>query len=283
MHLNVAQLQTRVCDSKKENLQKLEVLLEKACKEKADLITLPEMFCCPYETERFPVYAEETGGEAYSFCARLAEKYQIYLSAGSIPERDEAGRIYNTAYVFDREGKQIAKHRKMHLFDIQIEGGQHFKESDTLSPGDQVTVFPTEFGTMGLCICYDFRFPELARLMALEGAQILLVPAAFNLSTGPAHWELMFRSQSVNNQVFSIGTAPARDLSASYHSWGHSIITDPWGSVLSQMDEQEGMTVSVLDLDLIDRIRSQLPLLCHRRTDLYRLAPVVHEEDSAAD
>ena len=93
MHLNVAQLQTRVCDSKKENLQKLEVLLEKACKEKADLITLPEMFCCPYETERFPVYAEETGGEAYSFCARLAEKYQIYLSAGSIPERDEAGRI----------------------------------------------------------------------------------------------------------------------------------------------------------------------------------------------
>ena len=141
----------------------------------------------------------------------------------------------------------------------------------------------TGFAKVGVAVCFDIRFPNLFINKAAAGADVIVVPAAFSAWTGPAHWELMFRSQSVNNQVFSIGTAPARDLSASYHSWGHSIITDPWGSVLSQMDEQEGMTVSVLDLDLIDRIRSQLPLLCHRRTDLYRLAPVVHEEDSAAD
>ena len=128
-----------------------------------------------------------------------------------------------------RNGHQIGKHRKMHLFDIDVKGGQYFKESDTLTPGDQVTVFDTEFGKMGLCICYDFRFPELARLMVDEGAQVIIVPAAFNMTTGPLHWELMFRQRAVDNQVYTIGAAPARDLNAGYHSWGHSIAVSPWG------------------------------------------------------
>lgn len=102
--------------------------------------------------------------------SRLAKRYQVYLSAGSVPESDKAGNVYNTAYVFDREGRQIAKHRKVHLFDIDVKGGQRFKESDTLTAGDKSTVFGTEFGPMGLCICYDFRFPELARRMVLDGA-----------------------------------------------------------------------------------------------------------------
>ena len=105
------------------------------------------------------------------------------------------GKIRNTAYVFDRQGNQIAKHSKVHLFDIDVKGGQSFKESDTLTPGDHSTVFETEFGIMGLCICFDFRFPELARRMALDGAKAIFVPAAFNMTTGPAHWEVMFRSR----------------------------------------------------------------------------------------
>lgn len=136
-----------------------------------DLAVLPEMFCCPYENKYFPEYAEIEGGDTWEKCSRLAAEYGIYLVAGSMPERDEAGNIYNTSYVFDRNGHQIGKHRKMHLFDIDVKGGQYFKESDTLTPGDQVTVFDTEFGKMGLCICYDFRFPELARLMVDEGAR----------------------------------------------------------------------------------------------------------------
>ena len=154
------------------------------------------MFNCPYQTDLFPAYAEPEGGTCWQALSQMAKDEQIYLAAGSIPEADEKGKVYNTAYVFDREGRQIAKHRKMHLFDINVTGGQYFKESDTLTAGDQVTVFDTEFGKIGLCICFDIRFPELSRLMAQEGARIILIPGAFNMTTGPAHWELSFRAES---------------------------------------------------------------------------------------
>lgn len=271
MKIRIAQLQLPVFPSKEDTKRHVTAACEKAAAQGADLIALSEMFCCPYEVQNFPLYAEKEGGPTWQFAADLARRLGVYLSAGSMPEADEEGRIYNTAYVFDRSGRQIAKHRKMHLFDINVVGGQSFQESITLTPGNEVTTFDTEFGPMGLCICYDFRFPELSRLMALEGAQLLLVPAAFNMTTGPAHWELTFRSQAVYNQVYAIGTAPARDLSASYHSWGHSIVTDPWGSVMAQMDEAEGMQITDIDLDRVAEIREQLPLLQHRRTDVYEL------------
>jgi predicted amidohydrolase len=195
------------------------------------------------------------------------------LCGGSIAERDN-GRVYNTAYVFDPDGRCIAKHRKMHLFDIDVTGGQRFFESDTLSPGDSATVFDTPFGTMGLCICYDLRFPELARLMVDAGARVLLVPAAFNLTTGPAHWELLFRCRAVDNQVFTVGTAPARDETASYRSWGHSIVCSPWGEVLQEADEKECVLIAALDLGRVDKVRNELPVLRQRRTDLYRLEQI---------
>ena len=127
---------------------------------------------------------------------------------------------------------------------------------------------------MGLCICFDLRFEELCRVMALEGARVLLAPAAFNMTTGPAHWELAFRQRAVENQVYMIGAAPARDPEAGYTSWGHSIITDPWGHVVVQLDEKEGIAIAELNLDEIDRTRENLPFLSARRTDLYRLEEV---------
>ena len=144
-------------------------------------------------------------------------------------------------------------------------------ESETLTAGDEVTVFDTEFCKMGLCICYDARFPELFRLMADRGAKLILVPAAFNMTTGPAHWELLFRQRAVDNQVFCVATSPARDPEAGYQAWGHSIVTDPWGRVVKQLDAKEEICIVELDLELADRIRAELPLLAHRRTDVYRL------------
>lgn len=144
----------------------------------------------------------------------------MYLAAGSFPEEDREGRLYNTGYVFDRQGRELARHRKMHLFDIQVEGGQCFRESDTFSPGDTYTVFDTEFGRMGLCICFDIRFPELFSLMVQVGARLVLVPAAFNRTTGPAHWDLVFRQRAVDGQCFTAGAAPARDPAAAYVSYG---------------------------------------------------------------
>ncbi|MDP4159581.1 MAG: carbon-nitrogen hydrolase family protein [Bacillota bacterium] len=269
--LKVAQLQTRVHADKMKNIEALDPLLDIVTRENVDMVTLPEMFACPYETTKFPIYAERKGEAMWTACSNLAKQHHIYLSAGSVPEVDDKGRVFNTAYVFDREGKQIAKHRKAHLFDINVHGGQYFKESDTLTPGNQVTVFETEFCKMGICICYDFRFPELARLMAVRGAKIILVPAAFNMTTGPAHWELMFRSRALDNQVYALGTAPARDLSAGYVSWGHSIAVSPWGNVMGQMEEAEDYMIHELDLATVDQVRAQLPLLVHRRTDMYLL------------
>ena len=269
--LRVFQRQMPVPDNPAEALSRAEDACRDARAAGADLLALPEMFCCPYETAKFPVYAEEEGGAIHRGCAALARTYGLYLSAGSMPERGADGRVYNTAYVFDRAGEQIAKHRKMHLFDIDVAGGQSFRESETLSAGGAVTVFDTEFGKMGLCVCYDFRFPELCRLMALRGAKLILVPAAFNLTTGPKHWELMFRAQAMFNQVFALGTAPARDASADYQSWGHSIAVDPWGAVLAQMDERSGAQAVDLDLAEAENVRAQIPLLRHRRTDVYTL------------
>lgn len=272
MHIRIAQLQLPVYPDQQQTLTHVAEACAQAVQQSVDLIALPEMFCCPYDVQSFPQYAEKEGGPVYRFCADLARQHHIYLSAGSLPERDAEGHIYNTAYVFDRQGQPIAKHRKMHLFDIDIAGGQHFQESAVLSPGQAVTTFSTEFGIFGLCICYDIRFPELCRLMALQGAQLLLVPAAFNMSTGPLHWELTFRSQAMFNQVYAVGTAPSRDLSASYHSWGHSIVTDPWGRVISQLEEAEGIQITDLDLSQVAAVRQQLPLLQHRRTDLYSVS-----------
>ena len=163
---------------------------------------------------------------------------------------------------------------RSHLFDIAVRGGQHYRESATLSPGNKVTTFETEFGRMGLCICFDCRFPELVRLMVLEGARLILVPAAFNMTTGPAHWELMFRSRAVDNQCFMVGTSDARNPAGAYVSWGHSLIVSPWGDVLSEMDEQPGVQITDIDLCLAEEIREQLPLLSARRTDVYRLTHI---------
>ena len=275
MKIKAAILQTKVFAEKEKNIRQLEDILASGKTEDADLVTLPEMFACPYETGNFPLYAEPEGGPSWQCLSALAKKYGVYLSAGSMPESESGDlsqlRVYNTAYVFDREGRQIGKHRKAHLFDINVSGGQCFKESDTLSPGNKIGCFETEFGKIGLCVCYDFRFPETARLMAQDGAKVILVPAAFNMTTGPAHWELMFRQRAVESQCFVIGTAPARDTGSSYVSWGHSIAVDPWGTILAQMDEKEGIRIVTLDLDYLEKVRSELPLLRHRRTDLYEL------------
>ncbi|SHK08024.1 carbon-nitrogen hydrolase family protein [Hespellia stercorisuis] len=269
--MKIASLQLKVYREKEKNLEQLAEWMKCEKLQDVDMVTLPEMFTCPYQTELFPLYAEKEGGPSCRFFSDLAKKYGIYLSAGTIPEVDENGRIYNTAYVYDRTGNQIAKHRKMHLFDIDIQDGQTFRESDTLSAGDEVTVFDTEFCRMGICICYDLRFPELAGLMAQEGAKVLLVPAAFNMTTGPAHWELLFRQRAVDNQFYTIGTAPARDMGAEYHSWGHTIAVDPWGTVVHVCGEAEQIQITEINLELVDKIRRELPLLRHRRGDVYEV------------
>lgn len=268
--IRVAMIQMKVDEDKRKNLETAGEYIRKSSKEGAHMAVLPEMFNCPYKTDNFPVYAEEEDGETVRFLSSTARENGIYLVAGSIPER-EGHKVYNTSFVFDRDGNRIGKHRKMHLFDIDVKGGQYFKESDTLSPGDSLNVFDTEFGKFGLCICYDFRFPEVGRILVEKGAMAIVVPAAFNMTTGPAHWEIMFRSRALDNQVYTIGVAPARDVDSPYISYGNSIAVSPWGNVIERMDEKEGYRIVDLDFDYINKVRNELPLLKHRRKDIYSL------------
>ncbi len=269
--IKVAAIQMPTVTDKMQNVRTVGIYLEKIKDEKPDFVILPEMFCCPYQTQNFPVYAEKEGGPVWQQLSEYAKQYGIYLIGGSMPEKDAEGKVYNTSYIFDRQGKQIGKHRKVHLFDIDVTGGQTFKESDTLTAGDHDTVFDTEFGRMGVMLCFDIRFPELARMMVNDGAKAIFVPAVFNMTTGPAHWELSFRTRALDNQIYMIGCAPMRDESAGYISWGHSIVTDPWGRVIDMLDEKEGVLLTELDLDYEEQVREELPLLKSRRKDMYRL------------
>lgn len=270
--IKIAAIQMSTVADKMENVRTVKAYLEKIKDENPDFVILPEMFCCPYQTENFPIYAEKEGGPVWQQLSAYAKQYGVYLIGGSMPEKDAEGNVYNTCYVFDREGKQIGKHRKVHLFDIDIKGGQTFKESDTLTAGDSDTVFDTEFGKMGVMLCFDIRFPELSRMMVNDGARIVFVPAAFNMTTGPAHWELSFRTRALDNQIYMVGCAPARDVSVGYISWGHSIVTDPWGRVTGMLDENEGILLAELDMDYEEQVREELPLLKSRRKDIYQLA-----------
>src|SRR6056297_1764446 len=271
INMKIAQIQMKVTADKEHNIKEVEKYLKKIKENNPDIVVLPEMFNCPYDKEVFEEYSEKEGGKTWQRLSEFAKKYNIYLFAGSIPEKNEEGKVYNTSFVFDRKGNQIGKHRKVHLFDIDVKGGQTFIESETLTPGKNLTVVDTEFGKIGLMICYDIRFPEWARLMSLEGAQVVVVPGAFNMTTGPAHWELLFRTRAVDNQVYMIGTAPAQDKEGPYISYGNSILVSPWGKTVDRMSYEEGYMINDIDLKQVEEIRKQIPALAHRRTDLYEI------------
>ena len=269
--IKLALCQMNVVDDKEANLEKASSMIADSVDADADFIILPEMFNCPYSNDKFIEYAEEEHeSPTLNTISQLAKANDVYILAGSIPER-ESGRLYNTSYMFDKTGKIIAKHRKMHLFDIDVKDRITFKESDVLTAGDDFTVVDTEFGKIGIGICYDVRFVELARIMAENGASVLFYPGAFNQTTGPAHWELLFRSRALDNQVFCVGVAPALNLDASYHSYGHSIVANPWGEVMVQAGEKEELLICEIDLSEIKKVREEIPVLKNKRKDLYEV------------
>lgn len=278
--IKIALCQMNVVDNKEKNIKKAIQMIRDSKKQGADLAVLPEMFNCPYENEKFIEYGEEfEDSQTLNRIAETAKEEDIHVLAGSIPEIEmslaEEGKdeksIYNTSVLFDNHGKILGKHRKMHLFDIDVKGKIYFKESDTLSAGSSFTVIETELATIGIGICYDIRFVELSRILTLNGAEILIFPGAFNLTTGPAHWEILFKSRALDNQVYTIGVAPALDKTANYNSFGHSIAVNPWGEVIEELDFEEDLKIVEIDLNEIKRIREEIPILKNRRSDLYEI------------
>lgn len=269
--VKAALVQMRVTEDKERNLRSAADAVRRAADAGAQVVCLPEMFVCPYERRAFLAAREARGGRIWSALAQMAAGSRVVLIGGSFPEAAE-GRLYNTCFVFDAAGRQIARHRKVHLFDIDIAGGQRFRESDTFSPGADLTVFDTPLGRFGVVICFDIRFPELMQLMALYGAEAVFVPASFNMTTGPMHWQLLFRARALDAQIFLLGCSAARDARSRYVAYGHSLAISPWGTVLAELGAQPETLLVTLDLDEALRTRAQIPVMAGaRRTDLYEL------------
>lgn len=267
--IRVALVQMSVVKDKASNIQKAISMVHNASKQGSKVVVLPECFNYSYGTKYFEESAEEIpGGETCEALSNAAKTNGVYLIGGSIPER-EGGKLYNTCTVWNPQGKLMAKHRKVHLFDIDIPGGITFKESSVLSPGNLLTVVDVGGCKVGLGICYDLRFQEMAALYRQQGVRMILYPGAFNMTTGPAHWELLLRARAVDNQVFVAGVCGARDLKADYIAWGHSMLVDPWGKILVQAEYDEALLVHDVDLKYADTIRQQIPVGFQRRTDLY--------------
>jgi len=264
----IALCQLDVVDDKDKNLKAAESMIREAALT-ANVIVLPEMFNCPYHAKLFKAYGEYYPGDTTLLLSSLAKELNVVIVGGSIPELDGTA-IYNTCYVFNGHGELIGKHRKAHLFDVDIKGKITFKESDTISAGNQVTVVQTEFCKIGLAVCYDVRFPELIRSMTVKGAELIIVPAAFNTTTGPAHWHLLAQMRAVDNQVYFAFVSPARTKTLKYKAYGHSLLCSPWGDVIAEAEEDEAIVYGDVDLAYLEKIRAELPLLRHRKPKLYK-------------
>ncbi|XP_043210643.1 omega-amidase NIT2-like isoform X2 [Amphibalanus amphitrite] len=265
----LALVQLSVCANKQENLSRAARMVKEATAGGAQMVALPECFNSPYGTQYFGEYAESVpDGPSCKALSEMARDNSVHLVGGSIPER--AGEtLYNTATVWAPDGSLVAKHRKVHLFDIDIPGKIRFQESETLTAGASLTTFSTPWCRVGLGICYDLRFSDMATLYARQGCDLLLYPGAFNMTTGPAHWELLARARSVDNQVYTALVSPARDTTASYVAWGHSLVASPWGDVVASTEADETVIYADIDLEELKRIRENIPLGKQRRLDLY--------------
>jgi len=267
----LALIQLQVGASKAKNLANARLrVLEAAQLGRSNVVVLPECFNSPYGTQYFAEYAEEIPGESTRALGAMAKEASIYLVGGSIPERDPSGKLFNTCTVYDPEGKLIAQHRKVHLFDIDIPGKIRFQESEVLSPGDSLTHFDTRYGRIGVAICYDIRFPEVAKIANQQGCIAMLYPGAFNLTTGPLHWELLLRARAVDNQIFVAACSPARDMNAAYHAWGHSTIVDPSGKVMATTEHDEAIIYGDLESELLEEFRQSIPISQQMRPDVYK-------------
>ncbi|KAJ3462845.1 hypothetical protein MRS44_007631 [Fusarium solani] len=245
----------------------------------AKIVVLPECFNSPYGTKHFPEYAEtllpsppsRDAAPSFHALSAMAADNGVYLVGGSIPEfSPDTGKHYNTCLVFGPDGKLLATHRKVHLFDIDIPGKVTFRESDVLSPGNKVTLVDLpEYGKIAVAICYDVRFPELATIATRKGAFALIYPGAFNTTTGALHWQLLGRARAADNQLYVALCSPARNVDSDYVAWGHSLVADPLAHVPVEADEKETIIEWELEPEKITEARRNIPLNTQRRFDVY--------------
>ena len=269
--MRVAAVQLNSTNDKDRNLETARRLVREAAAAGAELVALPEKWNLLAPPAELEAGAEELEGGVSTEAARgWAREHGIHVLAGSIGERVAgADRLFNTSALIDPSGALIAVYRKIHMFDVEV-GGVTYRESEAEQPGDEIVTAAAGAVEVGLSVCYDLRFPELYRILAVRGARLITVPSAFTLATGRDHWEVLLRARAIENQAFVLAPNQVGEAPPHYVSYGRSMIVDPWGVVLAQAADGENVIVADLDLERQTALRESLPSLANRRPEAYR-------------
>lgn len=264
----VAVVQMDTQNDKQANWQQMAAFVDEAAAKGAQLVAFPEVVNILSED---PVYAEPIPGPTTELLMRKAKEHHIWIHGGSISEVNPDGpRTYNTTVLINPDGEIAARYSKLHNFDMTLPDGSSVRESDRKEPGKEIVTVQTELGHLGFAICYDMRFPELFRLMALQGAQIIFLPANFTMPTGKDHWEPILRARAIENGCYII--APDQTgVKEKFTAYGNSMVVDPWGTVIARASDKPGVILAEIDLDYLESVRQRNPSIHNRRTDLYEI------------
>jgi predicted amidohydrolase len=268
--MRAAAVQLNSTDDKERNLETAERLVRDAARDGAELIALPEKWNLLGPGDALRAGAEDLGGPTLSAVRSWARELGVHVVAGSISERvAERDKLSNTSVLIGPDGEVGAAYRKIHMFDVDV-GGVAYRESEHEEPGTEIVVSSVADVPVGLTVCYDLRFPELYRILAVRGARVITIPAAFTLHTGKDHWEPLLRARAIENQAFVLAPNQIGEAPPHYNSYGRSMIVDPWGVPLATAPDDECFVAADLDFALQDRIRESLPSLANRRPESYR-------------
>lgn len=265
----MAMLQIDSQDDKKKNLEKVSVMIDEAASHGAQFVSMPEnVYYCGPNSGVF-ANAETIPGPMSDFFVSKAKQHKIWLHCGSIGQVIPGEkRLYNTTLLINRKGEIVAHYEKIHMYDVQIKNGPTTRESDTKIPGHRIVVADTDFCKVGLSICYDMRFPEVYRIMALLGAKIMFVPANYTMFTGKDHWECILKARAIENQCYIVAPAQVGKKPA-FQAYGRSMIINPWGVTVACAEDRETIVYGEIDVDYVDQVRQQLPSLINRQPKAY--------------
>ena len=269
--MRAAAVQLNSNNDKDRNIEVAARLVAEAARDGAELVVLPEKWNLLGAPDVLRAGAEELdGGRSLQAARGWARELGIDLVAGSITERAEGEeKLFNTSALIDAHGEIAAVYRKIHMFDVDV-GGTSYRESDAEQPGEEIVTATVSGVELGLTVCYDLRFPELYRILAVRGARVITVPSAFTLVTGRDHWDVLLRARAIENQAFVVAPDQVGDAAPNYSSYGRSAIVDPWGIVLARAPDRECFIAAELDFSEQERIRESLPSLANRRPEAYR-------------
>jgi nitrilase len=265
--MKVSLIQMNSQENKAANLEQARRLIgEAVAEDRPDLILLPEMFTCLAESRETKRLAAEKlpGGEAWTMLRDLAAKHRVIIHGGSLLETD-GDKLYNTSCVFDRDGREIARYRKIHMFDVTTPDGKTYRESSTFTRGTEVVTYNAGGHEIGASICYDIRFPELYQALAKKGAEIIMVPSAFTLQTGKDHWEVLMRARAIETETYILAAGQCGSFANGQRTnYGHSMVVNPWGHVIAHAYDKPGFVTARLDFGYQCEVRQMIPVHQHK-------------------